>query len=117
MPEKFLNGAQIGTVAQKVGGETVAQRMRRGAVRQTEHLPEFPHLFLDDGGLQNATAGTTEQGLVTRDVMGAGDQIVGDCRIDCRNDRHQPHLAALARHPNAIADRAGNGTGTGVMRS
>src|SRR5258708_1270303 len=45
--QQFLDRAQIGAGAQQVGGEGMAQSMRRGAVRQAETASEVLHRRLD----------------------------------------------------------------------
>ncbi|MNY59412.1 hypothetical protein D3C86_1958590 [compost metagenome] len=64
MAEQFLNGAQIPTAGQKMGGEGMAQRMWRGVFRQAESAAQLLHFPLDDGGLQLAAACAEEHGLI-----------------------------------------------------
>src|SRR3954447_18520706 len=48
--EEFLDGAQIAAAAQKMRGEGMAQRMRRGRVRQAERAAHAFDRELEDSG-------------------------------------------------------------------
>ena len=55
MPKQFLNGAQIAARCQKVGGEAMAQSMRRGGCGQAHLCAGFFHDQSDQACIQWAT--------------------------------------------------------------
>jgi len=56
MAQQFLNGAQIAAAGKQMGGEGMAQRVRRRRRRQAEQRPQFSHLALDDAGIEPLAA-------------------------------------------------------------
>ena len=98
MAEQFLNRAQIGTAPQQMGGEGMAQRMRRGMLGQPRQPPIIAHGFLGDGRVQPLAAGAEEERFVRRGI-GPMRQPFRHGRAHRWQHRHQPRLAPLAQHP------------------
>ena len=52
--QQLLNGAQVSATGQKMRGEGMSERMRRGVFREAESAAELLHCPLNDGWLQRA---------------------------------------------------------------
>src|SRR5205085_1072636 len=61
--EEFLDGAQVAAGAEQMGGEGVAQGMRRGAFGQAQGAAHGLHQALDNTRVQTLAAGAAEDGL------------------------------------------------------
>ncbi len=60
MPEQLLNGAQISSGTQQMGGEGMAQRVGRRFFRQAELNPQSLHAFLHNARIEAPAAHTNE---------------------------------------------------------
>ena len=60
MAEQLLNGAQVSATGQKMRGEGMSERMRRGVFREAESAAELLHCPLNDGWLQRAASAVME---------------------------------------------------------
>ena len=56
MAEQFLERSQIGAATEQVGGETVAQSVRRGPLGKAERAPRLADRAPDDLAAQRPTA-------------------------------------------------------------
>ncbi len=83
--------------------ETMAQRMGRCTVRQSENGPQPAHLALDDTGIQRSAAGADKQGRLRVAGIGTLRQIIGDGLGHGRQQRHQSLLPALAGDGHRLA--------------
>src|SRR5262245_25877069 len=96
MAEQFLDSAQIPATAEQVGGEGMAQRMRRRGVGQVEGGTQLAHLALHDRGLEWPATRTAEQQAFGVEMVGTQSPVFRDRLVCGGKDRHQPRLAALA---------------------
>ena len=94
--EQLLDRAQIAAARQQVGGEGMAQRVRRRAVGQPERAAHPLHRKLHDARRQRPALGADEERPVGRQRIGAEAQIVLDRGAHRRDDRRRACLAALA---------------------
>ena len=60
MSQQFLDGAQIAAGAQQVGGEGMAQGVRRHTFRQSELVTQFAHALLHDRRVERRAARAEE---------------------------------------------------------
>jgi len=97
--EQLLNRAEVAAAGQQVGGEAVAQRVRRRPIRQPELSSHRLYLALQDARAQGAATGADEEWPVGwQRVWTAGD--VGVDRFgDRRQGGDKPHLLPLADDP------------------
>ncbi|ENN89583.1 hypothetical protein RHSP_59864 [Rhizobium freirei PRF 81] len=94
--KQLLDGAQIATTGQEMGGEGMTKRMRCGRIRQAESAAQLLHAVLDDARLQLAAAGAAKERTVRIEMVGANLAVVIDRLDNDRQQRHQPRLVALA---------------------
>ena len=76
--EQFLDGAQVAAGVEKVGGETVAESVGGGVLRQAEGDAGGGDAGLDDARGEAASAFASEQGGVGGEGEGAGAGVCGD---------------------------------------
>src|SRR5262249_29865591 len=62
--QQLLDGAQITSGTQEMGGEGVAQRMRRHAVGQAKLPADLAHPLLDDSGIERAAACSEKERMI-----------------------------------------------------
>ena len=76
--------------------EAVAQRVRRGALRQTQQRAQFRHLPLHQPRIERPAARADEERPVRRKRVRAVGEIVAHRRRDRGQHRHHARLAPLA---------------------
>src|SRR5262245_46791507 len=76
--EQFLDGPQIAAAAEEVGGEGMAQCMRRRRLRQVERRTQLAHFALHDRRLQRPAARAAEQRSFAVQVKRAEPAVLRD---------------------------------------
>lgn len=113
MTEQFLDHPQIGPRGQQMGGETVPQRMRCGAVRQPQPDPQIAHPFPHHTGIETTAPHPAKQGAVVGEPLRADLHIGGQRRGHHRQHRNLAFPTALAPYPKtAQTGRIGAERGT-----
>ena len=72
MAQQLLDGAQVAAGAQQVGGEGMAQRVRRHAVGEAELVADVAHALLHDGGIERAAARAEKKAWLAGSGFSAG---------------------------------------------
>ena len=98
---------QVASPSQKMGGERMAERVWRRALRQAERAAHPRHRQLHDARRQRAAFRADEQRAGGLESIGAKRQIVLDRLAHRRNDRRRARLLALADDRDGVrfADR------------
>ena len=94
--QELLDGAEIAAIGQEVGGEAVAQRVRRRRLRQPQQGAQRAQPLLHDAGGKPLAAHADEQRTVGPEMMGAGGDIRCDALAHDVEHRHHALLVALA---------------------
>src|SRR5579859_6421004 len=76
MAEQLLDRAQIAAARKQMRSERMPQRMRRGAVGQSQRAAHPLHGELDDARTQGAAAGADKDRRVLRERMRADRDII-----------------------------------------
>src|SRR5882757_4565140 len=61
--EQFLDGAQVAARTEQMGGEGMAQGVRRHAVGEAKLMAQLAHALLHDGRVERRAARAEEQGV------------------------------------------------------
>ena len=98
---------RVAAAGEQVGGEGMAQRMRRRGVGQAERAAHARHRQLHDPRRQSAALRADEQRPVGFEREGAEREVVLDRLAHRRDDRRRARLLALAddRDRVRLADR------------
>ena len=105
MAEQVLDGSQVASPSQKMGGERMAERVRRRGFGQAERAAHPRHRQLHDARRQRAAFRADEQRAGRLEDKGAERQIILDRLAHRSDDRRRAGLLALADDRDGVRFR------------
>ena len=107
MAQQFLDRAQVAALGEQVGGEGMAQSVRRRGIGQAERRAKFPDQQLHDPRAEAPALLADEERPVRRQRMGAKHEITVHPLADGRQDRQDALLVTLAGDDQRRTERRG----------
>ena len=101
MAKEFLDRAQIPAARQKMGGEGVAQRMRRGARGKAERAAQARNRALYDARRKRPASRAAKDRLVGLHGIGALGEVFAHALANLRQSRNDAHASPLAEDGEA----------------